>query len=77
MNDTRKAVVEATGIQDESILSHELDINDEQFTLEEFLYTNLCQEGVDHISIASANLVLSLNVGETCYIGLCTITRIK
>ena len=77
MNKNRKAVIAATGIEDNAVLSRKLNINGEGCTMVDFLYSNVCEEDVDHISIGDTKEVLALNVGETMYIGTSTITRVK
>lgn len=70
-------ITDKVGQQDPEVLGRILDINGEPTTMLGFLYSNLCDEGVDHISIGDAKEVAAMNVNETMHIGNSTIKRTK
>lgn len=70
-------IAEKLGEQNSEVLARMLDINGEQTTMLDFLFTNLCEPDVDHIGTKDALEVTAMSVGETMYIGNSTITRVK
>lgn len=64
-------------IQDQAVFSRKLKINGGAVGMTDFLYYNLCEPDVEHLSIGATKDVINMNVGDTVYIGHSTITRTK
>ncbi len=54
-----------------------LEVEGIHISLYDFLYANMVADDVDHITQADAQRVIDLQVGETIFIGLTEIQRVR